>query len=84
MTNQEIAIKSEVVRVLNKVFSGHLPPSVELSAESPYPIWDSLKHVQIILELEDSFDIEISDLEAEQIQDFASTMEFLLHRLASR
>ncbi len=42
MTNQEIAIKSEVVRVLNKVFSGHLPPSVELSAESPYPSWDSL------------------------------------------
>lgn len=39
--------------------------------------WDSLKHIELILELEDEFDLEISDNAALKITDFNSCLEII-------
>lgn len=55
-----------------------------LAVESPRAInktdceeWDSLKHIELILELEDEFDLEISDDAALKITDFNSCLEII-------
>lgn len=81
MTSQEIFVKSEVIRILGKVFSLDRETDSKIGDVSQFGTWDSLKHVQIILELEDSFDFDISDAEIGSIYDFASVVEFVLKKL---
>ena len=81
MTSQEIFVKSEVFRILGKVFSLDCETNSKIDDVSQFGTWDSLKHVQIILELEDSFDFEVSDAEIESFFDFDSVVEFVLKKL---
>lgn len=81
MTSQEIFVKSEVFRILGKVFSLDRETNSKIDDVSQFGTWDSLKHVQIILELEDSFDFEVSDAEIESFFDFDSVVEFVLKKL---
>ena len=39
--------------------------------------WDSLKHIELILELEDEFDLEISDNNSLKITDYKSCLEIV-------
>ena len=39
--------------------------------------WDSLKHIELILELEDEFDLEISDSTSLKITDYSSCLEII-------
>ena len=84
MTSQEIFVKSEVFRILGKVFSLDRETNSQIDEISQFGAWDSLKHVQIILELEDSFDFEVSDAEIESFFDFDSVVEFVLKKLGDK
>lgn len=84
MTSQEIFVKSEVFRILGKVFSLDRETNSKIDDVSQVGTWDSLKHVQIILELEDSFDFEVSDAEIENFFDFDSVVEFVLKKLEDK
>ena len=84
MTSQEIFVKSEVLRILGKVFSLDRETNSKIDGDSQFGTWDSLKHVQIILYLEDSFDFEVSDAEIESFFDFDSVVEFVLKKLEDK
>jgi acyl carrier protein len=84
VTSQEIFVKSEVFRILGKVFSLDRETNPKIDDVSHFGTWDSLKHVQIILELEDSFDFEVSDAEIESFFDFDSVVEFVLKKLEDK
>ena len=84
MTTKETIVRAEITRILNKVFSVDFQTDSSKSDISQYGTWDSLKHVQIILELEDSFDFEISDVEIENIYDYNSSVEYVLSKLKDK
>lgn len=84
MISQEIFVRSEVFRILGKVFSLDRETNSNIDDVSHFGTWDSLKHVQIILELEDSFDFQVSDAEIESFFDFDSVVDFVLKKLADK
>jgi acyl carrier protein len=84
VTTKETIVRAEITRILNKVFSVDFQTDSSKSDISQYGTWDSLKHVQIILELEDSFDFEISDVEIENIYDYNSSVEYVLSKLKDK
>ena len=84
MSTKETIVRAEITRILNKVFSVDFQTDSSKSDISQYGTWDSLKHVQIILELEDSFDFEISDAEIEKIFDYNSSVEYVLSKLKDK
>jgi acyl carrier protein len=84
MTTEETIVRAEVTRILNKVFSVDFQTDSSKSDIPQNGTWDSLKHVQIILELEDSFDFEISDAEIEKIFDYNSSVEYVLSKLKDK
>jgi acyl carrier protein len=84
VTTKETIVRAEITRILNKVFSVDFQTDSSKSDISQYVTWDSLKHVQIILELEDSFDFEISDSEIEKIFDYNSSVEYVLSKLKDK
>ena len=81
MTTDETGLEIELSRILSKVFSLDLHSVVDNSEELKNVIWDSLKTVQIVLELEDSFGIEISDSDIQHIRDFRSTLEYVRRKI---
>jgi acyl carrier protein len=81
MTTDESGLEIELSRILSKVFSLDLQLGVDNSEELKNVIWDSLKTVQIVLELEDSFSIEISDSDLQNIRDFRSTLEYVRRKI---
>jgi acyl carrier protein len=84
VTTKETIVRAEITRILNKVFSVDFQTDSSKSDISQYVTWDSLKHVQIILELEDSFEFEISDAEIEKIFDYNSSVEYVLSKLKDK
>ncbi len=84
MISQEIFVRSEVFRILGKVFSLDRETNSNIDDVSQFGTWDSLKHVQIILELEDSFDFQVSDAEIESFFDFDSVVDFVLKKLEDK
>jgi acyl carrier protein len=84
MTTDEIGLEIELKRILSKVFSLDLHSNVDNGEELKNVVWDSLKTVQIVLELEDSFSIEILDADLENIRDFTSTMEYIRRKILPR
>ncbi len=84
MISQEIFVRSEVFRILGKVFSLERETNSNIDDVSQFGTWDSLKHVQIILELEDSFGFQVSDAEIESFFDFDSVVDFVLKKLEDK
>jgi acyl carrier protein len=75
-------VEREVYRILEKVFalpSGTL--SHDISSLGQFD-WDSLKHIQVILELEDAFDLDLSDLDGRQLWDIDSVFGVLKNILS--
>ena len=81
MIIDESGLELELNRILIKVFSLDTHSGIDSSEELKNVIWDSLKTVQIVLELEDSFDIEISDSDLQHIRDFISTLEYVRRKI---
>ena len=81
MIANESGLEIELSRILSKVFSLDLHSGIGNSEELKNIIWDSLKTVQIVLELEDSFNIEISDSDLQHIRDFRSTLEYVRRKI---
>jgi acyl carrier protein len=81
MIIDESGLELELSRILSKVFSLDLHSGTDNSEELQNVIWDSLKTVQMVLELEDSFDIEISDSDLQHIRDFRSTLEYVRRKI---
>ena len=63
-----------IEKIFIKVFAVEAPRAInKIDCEE----WDSLKHIELILELEDEFDLEISDNNSLQIIDFNSCLEII-------
>ena len=66
--------RQKVIEILKKV----LIESDEIDNLSrDNPNWDSLKHIQISLEIEDNFGVELSDEEASEFYDVESILILL-------
>lgn len=67
-------IELRIEKIFFKVFALDTPRVInKIDCEE----WDSLKHIELILELEDEFDLQISDNAALKITDFNSCLEII-------
>lgn len=67
-------IELRIEKIFVKVFEVDAPKAIN---KMDCQEWDSLKHIELILELEDEFDLEISDNAALKITDFNSCLEII-------
>jgi acyl carrier protein len=65
-----------VIKILTKVLNSSDSDS-ELQLNSSNPNWDSLKQLQISLEIEDYFGIQLSDEEATEFYDVESIVSLI-------
>ncbi len=68
------AKRQKVVEILAKVLNETESPDL-LNRDNPN--WDSLKQLQISLEIEDCFEIELSDEQAVEFFDIDSTLDVI-------
>lgn len=67
-------IELKIEKIFVKVFAVDAPRAInKIDCEE----WDSLKHIELILELEDEFDLEISDNASLKITDYNSCLEII-------
>ena len=67
-------IELKIEKIFVKVFAVDAPRAInKIDCEE----WDSLKHIELILELEDEFDLEISDNNSLKITDYKSCLEIV-------
>ncbi len=67
-------IELRIEKIFVKVFDLEAPKFIN---KSEHEEWDSLKHIELILELEDEFDIEITEDNSLKITDFNSCLEIV-------
>jgi acyl carrier protein len=67
-------IELRIEKIFVKVFATEAPRAIN---KIDYEEWDSLKHIELILELEDEFDLEIGDKTSLKIIDFNSCLEII-------
>lgn len=68
------SVADRIEMVFKKVFS--VESSFELERNLS-PDWDSLKHIELVLELEDEFLIELSSDQSYEIIDFSSCLRVI-------
>ena len=66
----------DVVKILMKVFSEDSESVIKNLSKSESN-WDSLKSLQLILELEDYLGSELSEVEIEELEDFSSIVKLV-------
>lgn len=67
-------VELRIEKIFEKVFAVDAPITInKINCEE----WDSLKHIELILELEDEFDLEISDNTSLKITDYNSCLEII-------
>jgi acyl carrier protein len=66
----------DVVKILMKVFSEDSESVIKNISKSESN-WDSLKSLQLILELEDYLGSELSEVEIEELEDFSSIVKLV-------
>jgi acyl carrier protein len=69
------AVEIRVEQVFKKVFETDI---IDVLDKNISPEWDSLKHIELILELEDEFDIEFTNIASSEIFDFHSCVKTIL------
>ena len=67
-------IELKIEKIFVKVFAVDAPRAIN---KRDCEEWDSLKHIELILELEDEFDLEISDNNSLKITDYKSCLEIV-------
>ena len=67
-------IQLRIEKIFKKVFVVDAPRTIN---RINYEEWDSLKHIELILELEDEFELEISDTTSLEITDYDSCLEII-------
>ena len=67
-------IESKIKDIFTKVFAIDAPSAMN---KTDGEAWDSLKHIELILELEDEFNLEIDDNTSLKITDFNSCLEIV-------
>ena len=67
-------IELRIEKIFVKVFATEAPRAINKIDNEE---WDSLKHIELILELEDEFDLEIGDETSLKIIDFSSCLEII-------
>ncbi len=67
-------IESRIEKIFTKLFALDAPRAINKADNEE---WDSLKHIELILELEDEFDLEINDDQSAQIHDFNSCLKII-------
>jgi|688.fasta_scaffold283310_2 acyl carrier protein len=66
----------DVIKILMKVFSEDSESVIKNLSKSESN-WDSLKSLQLILELEDYLGSELSEVEIEELEDFSSIVKLV-------
>jgi acyl carrier protein len=66
----------DVIKILMKVFSEDSESVIKNLSKSKSN-WDSLKSLQLILELEDYLGSELSEVEIEELEDFSSIIKLV-------
>ena len=66
----------DVIKILIKVFSEDSESVIKNLSKSKLN-WDSLKSLQLILELEDYLGSELSEVEIEELEDFSSIVKLV-------
>jgi acyl carrier protein len=71
-------VNSRIEKIFKKVFD---ISDLDDFNRQDYPEWDSLKHIELILELEDEFSIELNNSQSTDIEDFNSCVKAILEIL---
>ena len=71
-------IDKKIEEIFKKVF---LLSNVNEIYREKFPIWDSLKHIELILELEDAFDIEVPNYSSNEILDVLTFIEVVKRQI---
>jgi acyl carrier protein len=66
----------DVIKILMKVFSEDSESVIKNLSKSKSN-WDSLKSLQLILELEDYLGSELSEVEIDELEDFSSIVKLV-------
>jgi len=72
-------MKNRLLDIFNKVFESSKVD--EKVSKKNLSEWDSLKHINLIVEIESEFDISIEPDEIEEIVDFKSAEKIILQKL---
>lgn len=71
----QLPVSETIVKVFSTVFHDLSKQEIEALQRDESELWDSLKHIELIAELEDYFDIEIPDKGLERIRDVSSAAQ---------
>ena len=78
MAGNTADIHNRVQKVFREVFEDPLLAISEQTEAADIPEWDSLAHINLILALEEEFDTEIPDEEAEKITTVQEAIDYIV------
>ncbi len=70
-------MEQKIKEVMAKIFDIAVEKIDENTSPETIATWDSLKHMSLILSLEEEFDIQFEDEELIEMMDFKSILEIL-------
>jgi acyl carrier protein len=79
----ENTIKNRIYTIMAFVFHQEISNLNEYSSQSNISNWDSLRHLSLIVSIEDEFSISIADDEVNQLKDFKSIYEYVCKSLSN-
>lgn len=85
MSRDEIAVQVRKAIADHFAQTGHRPQPKDIEDATTLTDMgaDSLDSIEIIVALEDAFDVEISDAEAENLKTFGQAVDYLVKRLGA-
>lgn len=79
LSNKTSTMEDKILKIMNEVFeTSGLDTSC---SQSNYPSWDSLHHLNLIMALEEEFDVEFEPEEIAQMKDFDTVKKMIESKL---
>lgn len=75
-----MTLREEVLTLLSRVLNDGEPVPSDVAA-SNWETWDSFRQIEIVLEIEDEFGVEIEDARAPSLRSAEAIVSFLAERL---
>jgi len=70
-------VDSKVFNIISRIMGAPLERITESSSPDSIEQWDSLKHIQLILAIEEAFGVQLTDQEVVSVRDVRSIIALL-------
>jgi acyl carrier protein len=74
-------VRAEVARILSSVL-GHSVSAARDAAASDDPVWDSLRQVEVVYSVEDTFDLRFDESDFPKLVSLEMIVDAIMQRLA--